>query len=81
MIVSRPVTPRASRTALIVASVPELTMRTMSTDATASVTIRASSTSRAVGAPKLVPRSSTSPIARITAGCRCPKIIGPQEPM
>ena len=50
-IFSRPVNPRATRTALIVASVPELTMRTISTDGTASQTMRASSTSSSVGAP------------------------------
>ena len=50
-IFSRPVKPRATRTALIVASVPELTMRTISTDGTASQTSRASSTSSSVGAP------------------------------
>ena len=54
-ILSRPVKPRATRTALIVASVPELTMRTSSTEGTASQIRRASSTSSSVGAPKLVP--------------------------
>ena len=42
----------------MVASVPELTMRTISTDGTASQMRRAISTSSAVGAPKLVPLSS-----------------------
>jgi hypothetical protein len=48
----RPVIPRASRTALIVASVPELTSRTCSTGATRPMISSASSTSPGVGAPK-----------------------------
>ena len=48
---SRPVTARASRTALIVASVPELTIRTISTEAKRSTISCASSTSASVGAP------------------------------
>ncbi len=67
--------------ALIAASVPELTMRTISTDGTAATTISASSISRSVGAPKLVPRWSTFSMAAVTAGWRWPKIMGPQEPM
>ena len=63
------------------ASVPELTMRTISTDGTAAITISASSISSSVGAPKLVPRSSALATARVTAGCRCPRIIGPHDPM
>ena len=35
----------------------------------------------AVGAPKLVPRSSTSLMASITAECRWPKIMGPHDPI
>ena len=53
---ARPVAARASRTALIVASVPELTKRTISTDGTIRVTRSASRTSSSVGAPKDVPR-------------------------
>ena len=47
----RPVAARASRTALIVASVPELTNRTISIDGTMDVTRSASRTSSSVGAP------------------------------
>ena len=52
--------PRATRSALMVASVPELTRRTISMEGTHSRISSASSTSRSVGAPKLVPISSTS---------------------
>ena len=65
----------------MVASVPELTIRTISTDGTAAITISASVISRSVGAPKLVPRSSALAIARVTAGWRWPRIIGPHDPM
>ena len=53
----------------MVASVPELTSRTCSTDGSASVIWRASSTSSAVGAPKLVPCLARSTTAATTAGC------------
>ncbi len=43
----------------MVASVPEFTSRTISIDGTASRIASASSISRSVGAPKLVPTSST----------------------
>ena len=76
---SRPVKPRATRVALIVASVPELTMRTISTDGTASHTSFAISTSRAVGAPKLVPSSRTVCSRSSTLGCPKPRIIGPHD--
>ena len=46
---------RASRMADMVASVPELTKRTFSTDGNASVTSSARSASVGVEAPKLVP--------------------------
>src|SRR5215218_7042775 len=52
---SRPVYPRATRMALIVASVPELVIRTISIERTTSQTSSASSTSSCVGAPKVVP--------------------------
>jgi hypothetical protein len=67
--------------ALIVASVPELTIRTFSIEGTAATTISASSDSISVGAPKLVPRSRAAATAAFTLGCPCPRIIGPQEPM
>ncbi len=81
MILSRPVTPRASLTADIAASVPEETNRTFSTDGTAAATVSAIAASRSVGAPKLVPVSSAADTACFTLGCPCPRIIGPQEPM
>ena len=46
--------------ALIVASVPELTSRTFSTDGTASMISSANSFSASVGAPKLVPRRTAA---------------------
>ena len=48
---SRPVAARASRIALIDASVPDEVIRSMSTDGIRAVTVSASSTSPAVGAP------------------------------
>jgi hypothetical protein len=50
-ILGRPVKPRATLMAVIVASVPELTRRTRSTDGTRSRMASASSVSRMVGAP------------------------------
>ena len=50
-ITSRPVKPRATRIALIAASVPELTSRVISIDGNAFAIARASSTSPGVGAP------------------------------
>jgi hypothetical protein len=47
----RPVAPRARRTAVIAASVPDDTRRTFSTVATRSTIASASSTSRIVGTP------------------------------
>ena len=73
MIRRRPVAARARRTALIVASVPELTNRTISTDGTIRATRSASRTSRAVGAPKEVPRRSAPDSARRKNGGACPK--------
>ena len=75
----RPVTPRASRIALIVASVPELTSRTCSTGSTRPMIASASSISAAVGAPKDSPPVAAARTASTTAGCACPRIIGPQE--
>jgi hypothetical protein len=80
-ITSRPVNPRASRIALIVASVPEFTSRTFSMLGTAAMISSASSLSASVGAPKLVPRRIELSKAATTRGWACPRIIGPQEPM
>ena len=81
MILSRPVAPLARRTALMTASVPELTIRTISTWGTISVMSLAISTSLAVGAPKLRPSFAALMTASQTRWSACPKIIGPQEPM
>ena len=53
---SRPVAARASRMALIVASVPLFTNRTISTDGRAERMTEANWASDSVGNPKLVPR-------------------------
>jgi len=79
VLTGRPVTPRASRTALMVASVPELTSRTCCTGPTRSMITSASSTSRSVGAPKDSPSSAAARTASTTAGCAWPRIIGPHE--
>ncbi len=60
MTLERPVKPRAKRTALIVASVPELTSRTRSTGCTRATISAASSVSPGVGAPKRQPISGGS---------------------
>ena len=62
----------------IVASVPELTRRTCSTGARATIS-SASSTSPGVAVPKEVPCTSAAEMAEVTAGCACPRIIGPHE--
>jgi hypothetical protein len=81
MILLRPVAPRASRMALMPASVPELTRRTISMDGTNFRISSASSISRSVGAPKEKPSVTAFCTASTTAGCPWPRIIGPQEPM
>ncbi len=80
MILLRFVKPRARRIALMVASVPELTMRTSSMDGTSSMILRATTVSISVGAPNDRPCSAVCCTARITAGSAWPRIIGPQEP-
>ncbi len=64
----------------MVASVPELTMRTMSMEGTSSQTLSAMATSVAVGAPKLRPFCTAACTAAITWGWLWPRIIGPQDP-
>ena len=64
----------------MVASVPELTMRTISREGTNSHTLSAISVSMAVGAPKLRPFSTTFCTAEMTSGWACPRIMGPQDP-
>jgi len=65
----RPVAPRARRIADSVASVPELTMRTISHEGTRRVMVSAIVTSSALGTPKLRPSAATRVTASITAGC------------
>jgi hypothetical protein len=72
------VQPRASRIAVIVASVPELTRRTWSIGVRPTSSA-ASSTSPSVGVPKLVPRPAAARTASITAGWAWPSSSGPQE--
>ena len=80
MIFERRVKPRATRMALIVASVPELTSRTCSIDGTSFTSRLAISSSASVGAPNDSPRSATCCTALITSGCAWPAISGPHEP-
>ena len=70
---------RASRIALIDASVPEEVMRTISAEGTRSTTSAASSTSASVGAPKLVPAAAAALTASTTSGCAWPAISGPHD--
>ena len=76
---SRFVKPRASRIALIAASVPDETSRTFSIDGTASTISAASSTSASVGAPNVVPRSAASRTASTVSGSAWPNSSGPHE--
>ena len=69
----------ASRAALMVASVPELTVRSRSTPGTRRATSSASSTSASVGAPKEVPLAVAACTAATTAGWAWPAISGPHE--
>src|SRR3954467_15764239 len=59
------------------ASVPDETSRTRSIDGTASTISSASSTSRSVGAPKLVPSSAASRTASTVSASAWPKSSGP----
>ena len=65
---SRPVKPRASRIALIVASVPELTKRTISTEGSSSQISSAITTSPSLGAPNDKPFKAASRTASTIAG-------------
>ena len=78
-ILSRPVAARASRSALIDASVPDEVIRTISADGIRSTTSAARSTSASVGAPKLVPAAAAADTAETTSGWACPAISGPQD--
>ena len=81
MILSRPVKPLATRTADITASVPELTIRTISMEGTTRQISSAISTSAGVAAPKLNPDFAAFAAASRILGWLCPRIIGPHEPM
>lgn len=76
---ARPVKPRASRIADMVASVPEDTRRTCSTGSMRSTISSASATSPSPGVPKEVPRTTAAWMASTTAGWAWPRIIGPHE--
>ena len=72
MMRSRPVAARATRTALIAASVPELTNRTRSSDGISARTFSPSATSSGLGAPKLVPLFAAAASARVRPFGACP---------
>ncbi len=78
MILSRPVKPRARRTADMVASVPLLHRRTFWIDGKNRTISSAMVTSPSVGVPKLVPRSRAAAIAARIRGWLWPWIAGPQ---
>ena len=76
----RPVNPRARRSALITASVPDETNRTFSIEGIDRTTRSASSTSAGQGAPYEVPDRAASRTACTTSEWAWPRINGPQEP-
>ena len=78
MIFGRPVKPRASRMADIVASVPLLVIRTFFTAGKQASSSSAISTSKGLGVPKLVPRSRASRMALRISGSLWPWMAGPQ---
>jgi hypothetical protein len=63
----------------MVASVPELTMRSLPTAGTRRATSSASSTSASVGAPNDVPRAAAACTASTTRGWAWPAISGPHD--
>ena len=65
----------------MVASVPELTMRSISMLGMISQTLFAIRVSISVGAPKLNPWSRAWCTLAITCGWQWPTIMGPHEPM
>ena len=74
---SRPVNPRARRTAVLVASVPEFISRTSSQLGTRAEISSASFISRGVGAPNDVPSGAAAASARVTAGWAWPRMTAP----
>src|SRR5439155_1127695 len=71
---------RGRRMADMVASVPELTRRSISMAGMAWVIISASSASAGVLAPKLVPARAADSMALTTSEWAWPRMSGPQEP-
>ena len=65
----------------MVASVPELHMRTFSTEGTQLQIARAISTSNRLGMPKEMPLFATSWIVLVIATGAWPRMFGPHEPM
>ncbi len=63
----------------MVASVPELTMRSLAALGTRRATSSASSTSASVGAPNEVPLAVAARTASTTRGWACPAISGPHD--
>ena len=81
MILFLPVKPLATRRADMTASVPELTILTISMEGTSPHISSAISTSAGQLAPKLKPRPAASMAASRIAGWLWPRIMGPQEPI
>src|SRR5450759_3515349 len=81
MMRSRPVAPRASRTALIAASVPLEVKRRRSIEGIAARTSSPSSTSRGDVAPSANPSSAAARTASTTSGRAWPRSAGPHEPI
>ena len=75
-----PVCARASRTAVMTASVPELVKRTRSTGPTRRTISSARRTSSVQGAPNDADEAAAALIAATTEGWAWPRIIGPQAP-
>ena len=65
----------------IVASVPELHMRTFSTEGTQSQMVRAISTSKGFGMPKEMPLLATSWMVLVMTTGAWPRMLGPHDPM
>jgi hypothetical protein len=71
---------RATRMALMPASVPELTSRTCSTPGARETTSSQRATSPSVGRPYDDPRATALRAASTTPGLAWPRISGPQLP-
>ena len=78
---SRRVAARATRTALIVASVPELTKRTRSIAGISDLTRSPRRTSSSEQAPKLVPLRTARVSAATSPAGACPWMSGPHDIM